>query len=77
MKHGTYTNNNFIYSVDLMFFYVKTIKSKKINIKYLLPQLQIKNWNNLSPIQVIENSSLSPNDYKRIINIELHSNHLF
>lgn len=71
MKHGTYTDDNFIYSVDLMFMYVKTIKSKKINIKKLLPKLKIKDWDNYSPIQIIKNKNLSPNDYDRIIHSDL------
>ena len=41
-KHGTYTDNNFIYLVDLMFMYIKTISSDKIKINKLLPQLKIK-----------------------------------
>ena len=70
-KHGTYTDNNFIYLVVLMFMYIKTISSNKIKINKLLPQLKIKDWGNVSPIQVIKDKSISPNDYKRIINADL------
>ena len=70
-KHGTYTDNNFIYLVDLMFMYIKTISSDKIKINKLLPQLKVKDWGNVSPIQVIKDKSISPNDYKRIINADL------
>ena len=49
IKHGTYTDNKFIYSVDLMFLYIKTISSTKIIIKKLLPQLKINDWGDLSP----------------------------
>ncbi len=28
-KHGTYADNNFIYLVDLMFMYIKTVTSIK------------------------------------------------
>ena len=70
-KHGTYTDNSFIYLVDLMFMYTKTISSHKIKINKLLPQIKIKDWDNVSPIQVIKNKSISPNDYNRIINADL------
>ena len=43
-KHGTYTDDNFIYLVDLMFMYIKTITSTKINLENMLPQLKIKDW---------------------------------
>ncbi len=42
-KHGTYADNNFIYLVDLMFMYIKTISSEKIKINKLLLKLKIKN----------------------------------
>ena len=70
-KHGTYTDNNFIYLVDLMFMYIKTISSDKIKINKLLPQLKIKDWGNVSPLQVIKNKSISLKDYNRIINADL------
>lgn len=70
-KHGTYADNNFIYLVDLMFMYIKTISSEKIKINKLLPQLKIKDWGNVSPIQVVKNKSISPNDYNRIVNADL------
>ena len=54
-----------------MFLYVKTISSKKLEIKNLLSQLKIKDWSNFSPIQIVENKNISPNDYKRIINADL------
>lgn len=47
IKHGTYTDNKFIYSVDLMFLYIKTITSNEIKIKKLLPQLKINVWGDL------------------------------
>lgn len=65
-KHGTYTDNNFIYSVDLMFMYAKTIKSKKIKVSDLIHKLKTKNWDNLSPLEVIKNKSLSSSNYERI-----------
>ena len=70
-KHGTYADNNFIYLVDLMFMYIKTISSQKIEINKLLPQLKIKDWGNVSPLQVIKNKNVSPNDYNRIVNADL------
>jgi len=70
-KHGTYTDDNFIYLVDLMFMYIKTITSTKIKLENMLPQLKIKDWGNFSPIEVIKNKSVSPEDYKRIIKADL------
>lgn len=70
-KHGTYTDKNFIYSVDLMFMYIKTISSKQMNINRLLPQLYIKDWGDVRPIEVIKDKNISINDYKRIINSDL------
>jgi len=70
-KHGTYTDDNFIYLVDLMFMYIKTITSTKIKLENILPQLKIKDWGNFSPIEVIKNKSVSPEDYKRIIKADL------
>ena len=70
-KYGTYADNNFIYLVDLMFMYIKTISSEKIKINKLLFQLKIKDWGNVSPLQVIKNNSISLKDYNRIINADL------
>lgn len=70
-KHGTYTDDNFIYLVDLMFMYIKTITSTKIKLENMLPQLKIKDWGNFSPMEVIKNKSISPEDYKRIIKADL------
>jgi len=41
-----------IYSVDLIFLYIKTITSNKIKIKKLLPQLKINDWGDLSPYEI-------------------------
>ena len=71
IKHGTYTNDKFIYSVDLMFLYIKTIISNEINIKKLLPQLKINDWGNLSPYEVILDKNKSIEHYNRIINSDL------
>ena len=71
IKHGTYTDNKFIYSVDLMFLYIKTISSTKIIIKKLLPQLKINDWEDLSPYEVIQNKNKSIEHYNRIINSDL------
>tara|TARA_Y100000590_G_C15203845_1_gene819784 strand:- start:272 stop:664 length:393 start_codon:yes stop_codon:yes gene_type:complete len=51
--------------------YIKTISSKQMNINRLLPQLYIKDWGDVSPIEVIKDKNISINDYKRIINSDL------
>ena len=70
-KHGTYTDNKFIYSVDLMFLYTKTILSTKILITKLLSQLKINDWGDLSPYEVIQNKNKSIEHYNRIIDSDL------
>ena len=70
-KHGTYTDDHHIYLVDLMFIYIKTIKSLSINTHKLLPQLKIKDWGEFSPLNIIKNKNLSISDYNRIINADL------
>ena len=71
IKHGTYTDDKFIYSVDLMFLYIKTIISNEIKIKKLLPQLKINDWGNLSPYEVILDKNKSIEHYNRIIKSDL------
>jgi len=59
----TYSNNNKIYSVDMMFAYINIYKPKSINvdIKSLIKTLEYKLWGNpqkniyYSPIEVIKN----------------------
>ena len=70
-KAGTYTDNEHIYSVDLMFMYVKTITSIKINVQKLLPALKTLDWGDIRPMDVIKNKTVSLNDYNRIIKADL------
>lgn len=71
VKHGTYTDNKYIYSVDLMFQYIKTITSNEIKIKKLLPQLKINDWGDLSPYEIILDKNKSMEHYNRIIKSDL------
>ena len=36
-----------------------------------MSQLKIKDWGNVSPLQVIKNKNISPTDYNRIIHADL------
>ena len=59
----TYSDNNKIYSVDMMFAYINIYKPKSIyiDIKHLLKTLEYKGWGNpkkniyYSPLDVIKN----------------------
>ena len=75
-KMGTYTTNNNMYLVDLMFMYVndRNLISKKINIKNLLPQIYNKGWddvdgNPISAMDVIKNKNKK--HYQRIKDADL------
>lgn len=75
---GTYTTNNNMYLVDLMFIYVnnKNIISIKISTQNLFPQLDVKGWedsngNNISAINVIKNKNKYKEHHKRIKKADL------
>jgi len=72
-KQGTYTNNNSMYLVDLMFMYVNdgNIVSRKIRTNKLFPQLSRKGWGNVSPLQVIKNKNVFMEDYIKIKKADL------
>lgn len=66
-----FNDEKYIYSVDMMFAYIKIFKpvSIKINIKDYLYTLDFKCWENkgkISPKDVIKNKKKYKNDYKRI-----------
>ena len=75
----TYSNNNNIYSVDMMFAYINIYKPKykKLNIKLLLDNLKYKGWGNpktkefYSPLDVLDNKVKYEKEYNRILNANL------
>ena len=72
----TYSNNNKIYSVDMMFAYINIYKpkSQKVYIKTLLHNLEHKGWSGgtpnksdrYSPLDVINNPKKYKNEIERI-----------
>jgi len=76
-KHGTYSDNDYIYSVDLMFMYINKVRPKyeAILVKKLEPQLHIECWGDMnekfSPMDVIKNRTKYTEDDERIINADL------
>jgi len=70
----TYSDNKFIYSVDMMFAYIGLKKTKyvKKKIKDLIKNLDYKCWGKIdknqrySPLDVLENPKKYKNDFKRI-----------
>ena len=76
----TYSNNDYIYSVDMMFSYIMLNKPKFTNIKVeeLVEQLNYDGWgdpiNNIkySAIDVINNPSKYKNEYDRIKKADLN-----
>ena len=72
-KQGTYTNNKYMYLVDLMFMYINdgNIVSKKIKTNILFPQLKFPGWGNISPLQVIKDKNVSIENYNQILQADL------
>lgn len=76
----TYSDNNYIYSVDMMFAYLHFNKVKSIKYKIdenILKNLDYSGWGDpiknikYSPKQVLNNPSKFPEDYDRIQNADL------
>lgn len=72
----TFSHNNNIYSVDMMFKYIKNIKSEKYKVNDFLCQLTDKCWwknNNpnirISPLEILKNKNSK--EYNRIIKSDL------
>lgn len=71
-KKGTYSDNNNIYLVDLMFMYVNrnNVKIKYILVSELSDQLKNNDWGDLTPIDVINKGS--GYHFKRIMDADLN-----
>jgi len=78
----TYSDNNYIYSVDMMFVYIHYNKSKYIKIKVddLVKNLDHNGWNDdpdndpkyaFSAYDVINNPDKYESDFTRIMNADL------
>ena len=72
-KQGTYTNNKYMYLVDLMFMYIndRNIVSTKIKTDKLFPQLKFKGWGQISPLAVIKDKNVSIEHYNQILKADL------
>lgn len=80
-KHGTYSDNDHIYSVDLMFMYInnKKPKSIKLDVHHLIHHLSENDWSDwstpgnehFSAIDVINNPLKYKEHYNRITKAEL------
>lgn len=74
----TYSDDDNIYSVDLMFSYVNNFKPKPTNIliKDILFNLSFKGWSDgkhvYSPLDVLENPKKYPEEIKRIKDADLN-----
>lgn len=75
----TYSDNKYIYSVDMMFVYIFRSKLKpiKMKTKNLLYQLQYDGWGDpeknikYSAIEVIDNPQKHEDDFERILKADL------
>lgn len=75
----TYSDNKAVYSVDMMFVYLKYHKHPvtKINVSDLVKTLEYQGWGNpskgirYSALDVLEKPKKYPDDYERIINADL------
>lgn len=76
----TYSDNKYIYSVDMMFTYIYFNKPKyeKLKVEDLLYQLEYQGWGDpiknikYSAIDVINNKENYMDEYKRILNANLN-----
>ena len=76
----TYSDNKYIYSVDMMFAYLYFNKMKPVKLKIndnILKNLEYSGWGDpiknikYSPKQVLENPEKYPEDYERIKKADL------
>lgn len=73
-KHGAYADDNNIYSVDLMFMYIKDKKPKAMlkPLTDLIGKLNESDWGDgLTAMTVIENKDKYPEHYNRIMKADL------
>ena len=79
MSVSTFSDDNFIYSVDMMFVYLSRHNTApvKLRVVELLHNLSYKVWDDnatgdlISPIDVLENSEKYKDHYDRIIKANL------
>jgi len=68
-KHGTYCSQGKLYLIDLMLLHINNNKliPYQLNMSILMPQLNDVGYGGISPMQVINDRTVSIDDYDRMV----------